>query len=293
MVNPMKNLETKYILQLLQRISLALPIIIGVLWIILSAALASDHRDDGSYCTPGEAPFLEEPTPRQEHAVTAGMGSSPPDLSPKLLYWGQYHDLDLMEKIKIKTAPAVNPDAFDRVAIAFAFPLEQLANVVEENNCWSMAYDLITRGRLALAVQIDHKINILPSDDIFRAWVEALDEDDLRAVYEIYETVPRFLSAEYRQTADYEAWLSDWADLIPSDARSSLATIHGIETFRPPSHTLISSVFGAYTDDIIHLDDVDVLAISPEKNLFGIESKDRLITWDGVHTFPALALPSP
>ena len=279
----MKNPEIKSITKLIQRISLALPIIIGLLWIVLSAALASDHYDVGSHapCIPGQPPVVREQIRGQEYGGNGAFYASRPDLSPKTLYWGRYHTLNLMEKIKIKTAPAVNPAAFDFAAIAFVFPFGQLASVAEENDCWPVIYDLITRGRLALAVQVDQEIEILPSDDIFRALLET--SDDSRAAYEMYGIVP--------QTTAYEAWLSDWADLIPSDARPSLPNILGVHIFHQSSQTSTFPVPGAATDDVVHRD--DVFAISPEKNLFGIEPKERLITWDGVHTFPALAVPSP
>lgn len=281
-MNPMKKPEIKRIKKIILRFSLALPIIIGLLWIILSAALASDHYDSGLYvpCIPGETPVVEGQIPGQEHDQNRIVDTSRPDLSPKTLYWGQYRTLSFMEKVKIKTAPAVNPRAFDLAAIAFAFSLDQFAPVVANDDCRSVVYNMISEGRLAFALRGDRNIEILPSDDILRVWSAGIHGISLRP-----------LSAGNSQTMDYAAWSSEWQALVPSDSRPSLPNVQGPDTFYQSLQNSLFSISDATTSDTPHLE--DVFAISPENNLFGIESQDRLVTWDAAHPFPALTILPP
>lgn len=230
------------------------PFLLVIVWLLIASALADQH---------GQSGVANSETAPDESLVCSNANAIP---AKKRLYFGEYTDLNLYQKFRIKTAPIVNQEALKHAAIAYTYRPDELFNAVESNGCWNELSHMILDGKLAIIVQEEPYWRIVSSPYI------------MSSVATRYEDLVHYNSDE----PEYSAWVQSWHELVNSSRNAGPDEGRIGEFIRELGFRAV--VIGSETS-------VPILAMGVEEHMFGAETAGRVVTWDGEVNVPSVQEP--
>lgn len=217
---------------------LFLPIIVGMLLFLALAALADEREAHDGKCADGL--WLE---------------------SGKRVYAGEYKDLSLMRKLKVRSMLFAKAGQLDTVAVAYKFPSMKVFEVVQERKATREFADLILHGKMAFAKREADTLNLIASPRVFHAGLMDKSGDEVSAL--------KWMGEKWGLSDEkaFQAWKTAW-NTYSKDTRATIDMMVDAETF-------------ALVDDW-----KDIVVLSAEEAIFGVCNEGRVITWDGEKPLP-------
>ena len=248
------------------------PFLLVIVWLLIASALADQHGQVGVTVTD---------TAPDQRLACSDSNAIP---AQKRLYLGEYTDLDLYQKFRIKAAPIVNKEALKHAAIAYTYTPSELVKAVEEHACWRELSDMFLEGKVAMIKQEETNWKIVSSAYIMGMLAQArevLREAGYADWYRIHV---------YNEP-QYTAWVDRWGKfderLVFEAAEGSLNLGAHWETAKQSSdHSrsmaeVFKAIYAEYGTE-------KVLAIGVEDKMFGAQAAGRVVTWDGDVNLPAV-----
>ena len=217
---------------------LFLPIIVGMLLFLALAALADEREAHDGKCADGL--WLE---------------------SGKRVYAGEYKDLSLMRKLKVRSMLFAKAEQLDTVAVAYKFPSMKVFEVVQARKATREFADLILHGKMAFAAREADTLNLIASPRVFHAGLMDESGDEVSAL--------EWVGEKWRPSDEkaFQAWKTVW-NTYSKDTRATIDMMVDAETF-------------ALADDW-----KDIVVLSAEEAIFGVCNEGRVITWNGEKPLP-------
>lgn len=217
---------------------LFLPIIAGMLLFLALAALADEREAHDGKCADGL--WLE---------------------SGKRVYAGEYKDLSLMRKLKVRSMLFAKAGQLDTVAVAYKFPSMKVFEVVQERKATREFADSILHGKMAFAEREADTLNLIASPRVFHAGLMDESGDEVSAL--------KWMGEKWGPSDEkaFQAWKTAW-NTYSKDTRAMIDMTVDAETF-------------ALADDW-----KDIVVLSAEEAIFGVCNEGRVITWDGEKPLP-------
>ena len=246
------------------------PFLLVIVWLLVASALADQ---------PGQSGVANTGTDPDESLVCSDANAIP---AKKRLYLGEYTDLGLYQKFRIKAAPIVNKEALKHAAIAYTYMPSELVKAVEEHACWKEFSDMFLEGRVAMIKQEETNWKIVSSPGIIGMVAQA--HKVLReAGYENWYGIHLYNEPQYM------AWVDSWnkfdEGLVIEAAKGSLNLEDhiGMVTKNADYSSIIAKVFEAIYAEY---GSGKVLAMGVENKMFGAQAAGRVVTWDGDVNLP-------
>ena len=250
------------------------PFLLVIVWLLVASALADQHQHGQNGVTNTGTATVESSVCSDANAVRA----------QKRLYLGEYSDLDLYQKFRIKAASIVNKEALEHAAIAYTYTPSELVDSVEEHACWREFSDMLLEGKVAMIKQEETNWKIVSSPDIIGIVTRAhemLQNDGHTNWYD----------SQLYTGSQYMAWADNWNEfdegLVIEAAEGSFdleGYIEAVTQSREYSSTianLLEAIFAEYGSG-------EVLAMGVEDMMFGAQAAGRVVTWDGDVNLPAV-----
>ena len=263
--------------KLLIQALLILPIIIGVLLFIGLAAYAETNEPGGT-CDVGEF-WTGETT------------------DVKTLYGGGvYKDLTFFRKLGARASIYEWTPEFNKTAIAFAFPTDEVIRTVHANHQEGVLRELLLHGKVAFARRHEDTLKLVPSPEALKVFAMASgtiapankedpttgstgpgsNENMAEVLSSLFEKEGMNVTFHQWGYEPIENWMSMWDKY---SKEYDVATLY---------------VAGETKDNAMVSGSVeigDLVTISAEKSILGLCSEGRVITWNGVETLPDIAAP--
>ncbi len=95
--------------------------------------------------------------------VTADEHTASPGDGPPVIKVGYYHDMTTLGRLKLGTAPFVNPGLLKQASVAYKFDIGEILKVPER---WEVIIDKVKSGEVGIAeVDADGDYNLILPDD--------------------------------------------------------------------------------------------------------------------------------
>ena len=217
---------------------LFLPIIAGILLFLALAALADEREAHDGKCADG---LWRE--------------------SGKRVYAGEYKDLSLMRKLKVRSMLFAKAGQLDTVAVAYKFPSMKVFEVVQERKATQEFADLILHGKMAFAERKADTLNLIASPRVLHIGLMDKSGDKVSAL--------KWVGEKWRPNDEkaFQAWETAW-NTYSKDTRATIDMMGDAETF-------------SFSDDW-----KDIVVLSAEEAIFGVCNEGRAVTWDGEKPLP-------
>ena len=94
--------------------------------------------------------------------VTADEHSAPPGDGPPVVKVGYYHDMTALGRLKLGTAPFINPGLLKHAAVAYKFDIDEVLRVASR---WEAIIEKVRSGEVGVAeVNADGDYNLILPD---------------------------------------------------------------------------------------------------------------------------------
>ena len=217
---------------------LFLPIIAGILLFLALAALADERGAHDGKCADGLWPD-----------------------SGKRVYAGEYKDLSLMRKLKVRSMLFAKAGQLDTVAVAYKFPSMKVLKMVQKRKATQKFAELILHGKMAFAKRKADTLSLIASPRVLRTGLMDKPGDKVSAL--------KWMGKKWGPSDKkaFQAWKMAW-NAYSKDTRATIDMMVDAEAF-------------ALTDDW-----KDIVVLSAEEAIFGVCNEGRVVTWDGEKPLP-------